>query len=249
MCSKINSLLLFFILSSLLISLVSIKKPFSIDFEITSFSCNSKNLLTPRLVNFLNTLPRREIVCGYAEILKHSIIMKKSFYNFLNKNISKILKLKSPFVEKAIYESCKIKKSVIEKDEKEKGDRKVLNFGHTFAHAFEASLGYSKKLNHGEAVILGMNTALNFSFSKKYINKDDYNLIINHLNQNNLPCKIKNYFSVKDLNKILFFMTKDKKNYSNKINLILIKKIGSTIINKNFDYNVLKRFLINQLTN
>ena len=84
-----------------------------------------------------------------------------NFYKFLDKNSDKILKLSSPFIEKAIYESCKIKKNVVEKDEKDKGLRKILNFGHTFAHAYEASLGYSKKLNHGEAVILGMKSALN----------------------------------------------------------------------------------------
>ena len=79
-----------------------------------------------------------------------------------------IINLKSPYIEKAIYESCKIKKSVVEKDEKEIGLRKILNFGHTFAHAFEASLGFSKKLNHGEAVILGINSALKFSYFKKF---------------------------------------------------------------------------------
>ena len=82
-----------------------------------------------------------------------------------------IFNLSSPFIEKTIQESCKIKKEVVEKDEKEKGLRKTLNFGHTFAHAYEATLGYSKKLNHGEAVILGMNTALKFSFRNKLSEK------------------------------------------------------------------------------
>ena len=80
---------------------------------------------------FLKTLPRRELICGYGEILKHSIIANKKFYNFLNKNYKKIFNLSSPFIEKTIYESCKIKKKVVEKDEKEKGLRKILNFGHT----------------------------------------------------------------------------------------------------------------------
>jgi 3-dehydroquinate synthase len=96
-------------------------------------------------VQFLKTLPKRELICGYGEILKHSLIANKSFYKFLDKNSNRILKLSSPFIERAIYESCKIKKNVVEKDEKEKGLRKILNFGHTFAHAYEASLGYSKK--------------------------------------------------------------------------------------------------------
>ena len=88
--------------------------------------------------------------------------------NFLKKNLNEVINLKSPIIEKAIYESCKIKKLVVEKDEKEKNFRKTLNFGHTFAHAFEATLGYSKKLNHGEAVLLGINTALKFSLRKRF---------------------------------------------------------------------------------
>ena len=91
-------------------------------------------------IQFLKTLPKREVICGYGEILKHSLIANKNFYKFLDKNSNKILKLSSPFIEKAIYESCKIKKNVVEKDEKEKDLRKILNFGHTFAHAYEASL-------------------------------------------------------------------------------------------------------------
>ncbi|MDC0356319.1 iron-containing alcohol dehydrogenase [Candidatus Pelagibacter sp.] len=90
-------------------------------------------------IQFLKTLPKREVVCGYGEILKHSLIASKNFFYFLDKNSNKILNLSSPFIEKAIYESCKIKKSVVEKDEKEKGLRKILNFGHTFAHAIEQS--------------------------------------------------------------------------------------------------------------
>ena len=135
---------------------------------------NGKNLIgtfyQPKMVisdtNFLKSLSRREIVCGYAEILKHSLIANKNFYFYLKKNISQILNLKSPYIENSIFESCKIKKNIVEKDEKEINLRRTLNFGHTFAHAYEAALGYSKKLNHGEAVILGMYTALNFSYKK-----------------------------------------------------------------------------------
>ena len=101
---------------------------------------------------------------------------KKKIFKFLNKNLINILNLRSPFIEKTIYESCKIKKNIVEKDEKEKDLRKFLNFGHTFGHAFEATLGFSKKLNHGEAVLLGMKTALNFSLKKKIISNQDYKL-------------------------------------------------------------------------
>jgi len=200
-------------------------------------------------INFLKTLNKREIICGYGEILKHSLISNKNFYKFLSKNFSYITNLKSPFIEKAIYESCKIKKLVVEKDEKENELRKILNFGHTFAHAFEASLGYSKKLNHGEAVILGINTALKFSYKNKFLSTNEYNLVKEHIQNSKLPFNIKKYFSLKNLNKILYFMTKDKKNNSDKINLILLKKIGYPIINKKYTKNNLSSFLKKELIN
>ena len=130
---------------------------------------------------FLKTLPKREILCGYGEILKHALISDKKFFQFLNNNFNNIIELKTPYIEKAIFESCKIKKNVVEKDEKEKNLRKILNFGHTFGHAFEASLGFSKKLNHGEAVLLGINAALKFSLQKKIISNKEYALILNHI--------------------------------------------------------------------
>tara|TARA_B100001057_G_scaffold394572_1_gene403803 strand:+ start:527 stop:1633 length:1107 start_codon:yes stop_codon:yes gene_type:complete len=200
-------------------------------------------------IQFLKTLPAREITCGYGEILKHSLIANKYFYNFLNKNRSKIFNLSSPFIEKAIFESCKIKKKVVEKDEKEKGLRKILNFGHTFAHAYEASLGYSKKLNHGEAVILGLKTALNFSLINNLIKKNEHNSIINHIHNAKLPSNLKKFFKKKDLNKILSFMSKDKKNNSNKISLVLLKKIGYPLINKEYSKKRLGLFLKNELSN
>ena len=200
-------------------------------------------------IQFLKTLPKREIICGYGEILKHSLIANKKFYNFLNNNSSKIFNLTSPFVEKAIYESCKIKKKVVEKDEKEKGLRKILNFGHTFAHAFEASLGYSKRLNHGEAVILGLQSALNFSLANNYIKKNKHDSITNHIKNAKLPSNINKFFKKKDLNKILTFMLKDKKNKTHKISLVLLRKIGSPIINKEYRKKSLGLFLKNQLSN
>ena len=127
-----------------------------------------KNLIgsfyQPKLVisdiSFLKSLPKREILCGYAEIFKHSIISNRKFFYFLDKNIKKF-KFKNTIIEKSIYKSCIIKKKLVEKDFKEKNLRKILNFGHTFGHAYEACLGYSSKLNHGEAVILGYLVLLN----------------------------------------------------------------------------------------
>ena len=134
---------------------------------------------------------------------------------------------------------------VVEKDEKEKNFRKILNFGHTFAHAYEASLNYSKKLNHGEAVLLGMISALRFSRNNKILDDKEYQSIISHFKNSKLPFNIKNYFQLKDLNKIVSFMTTDKKNYSDKINLILLKKIGNPKINIEFTKDKIKSFFKN----
>ena len=193
-------------------------------------------------IQFLKSLSKREIICGYGEILKHSLIDNKKFFNFLNKNLKKILSLSSPFIEKAIYESCKIKKKIVERDEKEIALRKVLNFGHTFAHAYEASLNFSKKLNHGEAVIMGIFSAIYFSYKNKILKKTDFNSIYNHIKNSNLPFNIKNYFSDIDIDKIISFMTKDKKNNSSLINLILLKRIGFPIIDNKYSKTSIKKF-------
>ncbi|MDC3126115.1 3-dehydroquinate synthase [Candidatus Pelagibacter sp.] len=216
-----------------------------------------KNLIgsfyQPNLVisdtNFLKTLPKREIICGYGEILKHSLIGNKKFYIYLYKNTKNILKLSSPFLQKAIYESCKIKKNIVEKDEKEKNLRKALNFGHTFAHAYEATLGYKQKLNHGEAVILGMITALDFSLKQGLIKNKEFKSIMSHIKNSNLPTSVDKFFGLRDVGNILSFMTKDKKNTSNKINLVLLKKIGTPEINKHYSKKYINLFLKKFLRN
>jgi 3-dehydroquinate synthase/shikimate kinase/3-dehydroquinate synthase len=214
-----------------------------------------KNLIgafyQPNLVisdtNFLHTLPDREIICGYGEILKHSLISDKKFFMFLNKDGFKILNLKSPFIEKAIYKSCLIKKRIVETDEKEVNLRKILNFGHTFAHAYEATLGYSKKLNHGEAVLLGIKTASKFSLRYKFMSSNEYQLIVDHLNMMNLPSDINKFFSKHHLTKILSFMKKDKKNSTKKMNLVLLNKIGHPIYKMQFEEKKISSFLRHEL--
>jgi len=200
-------------------------------------------------INFLKTLPKREIICGYGEILKHSLIANKKFFLFLNKNATKILNLKSPFIEKSIHKSCLIKKRIIEIDEKEKNLRKILNFGHTFAHAYEATLQYSKKLNHGEAVILGIMNASKFSLKNNLLSKNEFELIKNHLIQFKLLIKLGKKISSNRLNRIISFMKKDKKNNTKKINLILLKKIGQPILNLYFANKKIRSFLKVELIN
>ena len=196
-------------------------------------------------IAFLKSLPNREILCGYAEIFKHSLISDKAFFNFLNKNIKNILNLKNNYIEKSIYKSCIIKKKIVEKDFKEKNVRKVLNFGHTFGHAYEASLGYSLKLNHGEAVILGISSATKFSHDNNLISDKEYNLIFNHIKKINRKLVLKNYFKKKMINKIIKFMSTDKKNSDSNINLILINKIGRVNYKYKCNVNKIKKFFLN----
>jgi len=215
-------------------------------------SLSGKNMIgsfyQPSLVisdtNFLKSLPKKEMICGYAEILKHSLIKNKMFFKFLKKNFNKIMGNNSKFLESAIYKSCLIKKEVVERDEKEKDVRKVLNLGHTFAHAYEATIGYNKGLNHGQAVLLGIMSAVEFGRQINILKKNDYEQIIEHLKKLNYY-NLNKYFNTEDISKIIFYMRQDKKNKDNKINLILLKGIAKPILNKSFKENKIRSFLKN----
>ncbi len=190
----------------------------------------------------LESLPRREIICGYAEIFKHSLIKSKKFFTFLDINLKNIIELKKKFIEKAILKSCQVKKQIVEKDEKENNLRKSLNLGHTFGHAYEAALNYSKKLNHGEAVLYGILSSAKLSKKLKIINNNDYKLIISHLSKLNFV-NLGNFFKRNDSKKIIKFMSADKKNISKKINFIFIKKIGSVSINNQLTQSKIDKFV------
>ena len=125
--------------------------------------------------------------------------------------------------------------------------RKVLNLGHTFAHAYESTLKFSKKLNHGEAVILGIKNSIKFSNKKKILSKQKFQLINDHISKIGLTHKFNKLFKKKDVDKIIFFMKFDKKNNSNKINLILIKDFGKIKTNFQINSSKLKDFLIEEL--
>ena len=180
-------------------------------------------------IELLKSLPQRELICGYAEILKHSLILKNDFFGWLNKHSHQILINKnSKILQQAIIKSCKIKTYFINKDIHEKNIRMILNFGHTFAHAIELQNNYSKKINHGEAVIMGMMIAAKFSYFKKICSLHTLNQLKNIYQANNLKYDIKKFFKENEYNKIVDHMINDKKNNDNKINLILLKKIGKT---------------------
>ena len=180
-------------------------------------------------VEILKSLPKRELICGYAEILKHSLILKTNFFNWLKNNSKQLLINKNlNFLKKAITESCKIKLYFVNKDIYERNIRMILNFGHTFAHAIETQNNYSKKINHGEAVIMGMMMATKLSYIKKLCSLNTLNQLKQVYDSNNLKYDIKKIFKKNEYDKIIRYMSIDKKNNDKKINLILLKKIGKT---------------------
>jgi len=186
-------------------------------------------------VELIKSLPRREIICGYAEILKHSIIRDKFFFNWLKLNSKELIEKKSLNLLKiSIYRSCKIKLYFVNQDVNENDMRMTLNFGHTFAHAIEAKNNFAKKINHGEAVLIGMMLATKLSFKKKLISRKTLLEITDIYERNNINLKISDFFKNNEFKQIIKFMINDKKNNDKKINLILLKKIGKTTRPGNF---------------
>ena len=201
-------------------------------------SSYGKNLIgsfsQPKLVisdiSFLKSLKKKEIVCGYAEILKHAIIKDKTFFNWLKINTQNIFLLDAKKIIYAISKSCKIKLTFVNKDVNEKNLRMKLNFGHTFAHAIEVKNNYSKNITHGEAVLIGMILATKLSVIKKVCNKKILHEILEIYLKNRLDYILKKYNKPNKINSLVPFLVNDKKNNDKKINFILLKKIGKTTI-------------------
>jgi 3-dehydroquinate synthase len=195
----------------------------------------------------LKSLPRRHLIAGYAEILKYALIMNSKFFTWLEKNSHAILNLSDlNTVMYAIKESCTSKAIIVQKDEKEKNLRAILNFGHTFAHAFEASKKYSEELIHGEAVLYGMMIASSLSVKMKMMHVNEYQRIRHLYQRLNINYQIKNLFKKSDVSKILDYMKHDKKVSGSKINLILLSKIGKAKIHPSDLNKNIKPILIEQ---
>ena len=199
-------------------------------------SIYGKNLIgsfyQPKLVitdtAFINSLSKREMICGFAEILKHSIIKDLNFFLWLQKNTKLILSKDSEKLIYAIKKSCQIKIHFVTQDINEKGLRMLLNFGHTFAHAIEVKNNYSKKISHGEAVLAGMILAIKLSIIKKKCNEKTLKHIMSLYKENNLIYFLKNIYNSKWIKSLIPFLKQDKKNNDEKINFLLLKKIGKT---------------------
>ena len=191
--------------------------------------------------NTLNTLPRKEFLAGYAEVVKYGLINDKAFFNWLNENTKNNLSMEPKNIIKMISTCVRKKAEIVKLDEKEKKTRMLLNLGHTFAHALENELNY--KIRHGEAVSVGLLMAMKLSLNLGYAKKKDFNLLENHLRITRLPIKLKDLSNKKKwLSKnILKKMQTDKKSYKGKIHFILCKGVGTAFIKKNIDENIVKK--------
>ena len=193
---------------------------------------NRKNLIgsfyQPQFVfidtDFLQTLPAAELKSGAGEIIKYAFLSNKDFYNSLVQNFNKLLLLNSRVLSKVISESVIIKAGVVSQDEKETGLRKILNFGHTFAHAFESHSGY--KIKHGEAVVGGIIAALFLSHKLKFFSDEKLESYLKFLSVYKLPSAIKKVNN----NIILEIMRLDKKRRGDRIKFVLLKDIGILVI-------------------
>tara|TARA_B100001027_G_scaffold72912_2_gene49738 strand:+ start:18123 stop:19235 length:1113 start_codon:yes stop_codon:yes gene_type:complete len=184
-------------------------------------------------INTLYSLPQREMVAGFAEILKYSMILDKKFFNWLFKNGKKIIEQKNQrLISTAIYKSCKYKSFVVSKDERENDYRAILNFGHTFAHAIETITHYSKKIIHGEAVLIGMILASRLSCKLGYLKKKELEDIIKLFKKFNFNYSYKKFVNKQNANNIFKIMNNDKKSDGKKIKIVILKKIGKSLVIK-----------------
>ena len=217
---------------------------------------HGKNLIgtffQPKVViidtSFLSSLPKRELLSGYAEIIKYGLIMDHTLFKWLDLNGKKIINLNKKILMKAIYNSCKNKAKIVNKDEKENGVRTLLNLGHTFGHAIESINGYKKNINHGEAVSIGIVFALKLSQELKLLSNKTVDKIINHLKDVGLPTTLPPSFKRKtNLKQFLSAMKKDKKVKKGKINLVLLKKIGQAVVTNKFSEQKLNKVILSQI--
>ena len=183
----------------------------------------------------LSTLPDRELVAGIAEVIKYGLIRDYNFFCWLEKNIEGLLRRDPMHLQYAIERSCINKAEIVGEDEKEKGQRALLNYGHTFGHAIETALQYREWL-HGEAVGLGMLMAAEMSCRQGWIEGDALQRIENLLAKAKLPLVLPKEVLDLDLREL---MSVDKKATDKGLRLILLQGIGEAFVSDNYDENLL----------
>lgn len=177
-------------------------------------------------ISTLQTLEGRQFFAGFAEIMKHGIIKDSEFYVWLIENMYEICERQPDILLEMIMKSCSIKKAVVEKDPTEKGDRALLNFGHTIGHAIEKAMGF--EMLHGECVAVGAVAAAYISWKKGYLPMEEYYEVRDMFVPFYLPISVDNI----NPQEILTLTKSDKKANGDKIKFVLIKHIGKAFIDE-----------------
>lgn len=197
----------------------------------------------PRLVladtDTLGTLPERELGAGIAEVVKYGLIRDAEFFAWLEQNIEALRAREPAALAYAIERSCRNKADVVARDERESGERALLNLGHTFGHAIETGLGYGTWL-HGEAIAAGMALAADLSHRQGWLSATDQQRIIELLARAQLPTQAPTTLNPE---RLLELMAVDKKVSGGKLRLILLKAIGHAVISADFDPQLLRATL------
>ena len=202
----------------------------------------------PRLVladtGILDTLPKREILAGYAEVVKYGLISDPMFFEWCEKNGDNLISGEASGRAHVVEVCCQIKAAIIAEDERESAGRALLNFGHTFAHAFEAEVNFSNKLLHGEAVAIGIICAFEISHRLNYCTGQDIGRVRNHFSKIGLPT---NLLGISDATwstaALIKHMKHDKKAEAGRITLILTRGIGEAFISRDINPEILGTYL------
>jgi 3-dehydroquinate synthase len=193
----------------------------------------------------LGTLPRRELLAGYAEVVKYGLIRDRAFYDWLEEAGEALVAGDAAARRRAVLRSCALKAAIVAADEREEGERALLNFGHTFGHAFEAETGFGDALLHGEAVALGMALAFDLSARLGLCPAAAATRVRRHLSALGLPTEPRQVANARPFTAaaLLAHMQKDKKVRDGRITLILARDIGDAFVSRDVESTVLREFL------
>lgn len=186
----------------------------------------------------LETLPRRELVAGLAEVIKYGVIADEDLFRYIEERIDKILRLEMECLTYIVKRSCQIKASIVEEDEREVGKRSILNYGHTLGHALEAVTDF-KAYRHGEAVAIGMIYAARLANRMGLCDESVVERQMDLLKRAGLPISIPQV----DIERLLETLEVDKKVQDRRIRFVLPEKIGNVRVTAEWDRNVLKEIL------
>lgn len=189
----------------------------------------------------LSTLPDRELSAGLAEVIKYGLIHDAAFFDWLEQNSAGLMERDNDLLAEAILVSCRTKAEIVEQDERESGIRAILNLGHTFGHAIEATMGYGNWL-HGEAVAAGMVMAADLSLRQGWIDQRVKQRTVSLLENCALPVTSPADMSIEQY---MNAMAIDKKTVNGTIKFILLKALGKAIVTSDYDPELLVQTLSN----